>query len=132
MEDSPWLVLVFGWYYLSFGLGLLNFILGTIVNTAAEAKRADDKLQVSIMQLYEHKLKSRIMRCCKSLDKEKSGYIKRDCFAAAYNDENSELRKVLTYLKIASQDVIVLMDVLDFGGQGDINYCELADAIVSL
>lgn len=131
IESHPWTSALLVAAGVCLQVGLLNLILTVIVDKAAEQHKQDAARNIKKKEREFEKAKDALMKCCESIDDDKSGELGLEELMAGFNT-NKEFAMTLSLMDIKAEDMNVVFNILDEDQSGTVTYAEFVDQLYKM
>lgn len=123
IEMYPWTATLFLAILLSVNLGVMNLILTCIVDQAMEARASDRAFQLENKKAMFEKACKDLLRICKDLDTDGSGFLSKQELAQGY-DDNAAFASAMLLMDIRKEELDVVFRMMDTDRSGTVGYEE--------
>mmetsp|Transcript_45497 Transcript_45497/g.132460 ORF Transcript_45497/g.132460 Transcript_45497/m.132460 type:complete len:471 (+) Transcript_45497:3-1415(+) len=128
IEAYPWTAVYFAAVVVTTNIGVLNLLLGAIVERATEAKAVTVRDEAAKKDKDFEEAGHKLYDLCASLDKDQSGRLTYNELMAGFM-ENGEFSDILRVMDIDESDLEVVFTMLDADGSGDVAYEEFVEQL---
>eukprot|EP00931_Biecheleriopsis_adriatica_P023073 TRINITY_DN14663_c0_g1_i1.p1 TRINITY_DN14663_c0_g1~~TRINITY_DN14663_c0_g1_i1.p1 ORF type:complete len:703 (+),score=92.29 TRINITY_DN14663_c0_g1_i1:36-2144(+) len=130
VNEEPAMVVVFAGALVCIQLGFTNLVLSVIVDSAAQARDEDVKVQ-EMAQRVEGELRiNEFYNIMRSLDGDDSGYLTYDEVSKGWH-ECDQFRESLKQVGIDAKSLKKLWSDMDSDGSGTVSYIEFVEAMLN-
>eukprot|EP00927_Polykrikos_kofoidii_P006732 TRINITY_DN12722_c0_g2_i2.p1 TRINITY_DN12722_c0_g2~~TRINITY_DN12722_c0_g2_i2.p1 ORF type:complete len:559 (+),score=66.14 TRINITY_DN12722_c0_g2_i2:95-1771(+) len=128
IEKRPSTAILFLCILLVNHLWVLNLILSVIVDSAHEARDADEKQKVVDKKLAFIAAKRRLERLCHDMDTNLNGVLSLDEVVQSY-DTNAEFRDMMRLMDVKREEMPLIFAMMDTDKSGDISSAEFVEQL---
>eukprot|EP00811_Abedinium_folium_P019012 NODE_2793_length_2144_cov_8.877541.p1 GENE.NODE_2793_length_2144_cov_8.877541~~NODE_2793_length_2144_cov_8.877541.p1 ORF type:complete len:652 (+),score=87.18 NODE_2793_length_2144_cov_8.877541:69-2024(+) len=123
IEHTPITLLFFATSMLSIQLGIMNLVVGCVVDNIDHVRSMDEQQLLRDKIAYRESSKVELGKLCSALDLDQSGNLTLQELLAGY-DSMESFRNQMSLLDIERSDLEVVYHILDQDQSGDVNYDE--------